>query len=210
MTPRCCLSATDEEDWSNGYPIAQKFKDTYDDIVTKWRATPLPAFDAGGKFIKVHSLEDSLRGSLVLVYFELKHYAIKDKRTESVTGNTFSAIATQVTILERGADRRPSPYKSQMMKGPKYLPLSPSVKKDQISAVKAFHPGKNFLFLIYYLLIISFHHLAGPQPEMPSPSPSPIKNNKKRPNDEEGEATATEDEESGPAKGVKKRKTQGK
>jgi len=116
--------------------------------VLKWRATPLPAFDASGKFIKIHNLEDSLRGSLVLVYFELKHFAIKDKRTDGVAGNTFSAIATQVTILERGADRRPSPYKSQMLKGPKYLPQSPSNKNDQISAVNAFHPGKDFPFLI--------------------------------------------------------------
>ena len=63
--------------------------------------TPLPAFDANGKFIKVSDLENSLRGSLVLVYFELKHYAIKDKKTNGVAGNTFSAIATQVKILKR-------------------------------------------------------------------------------------------------------------
>jgi hypothetical protein len=107
----------------------------------------------------MHSLEDSLKGSLVLVYFELKHFAIRGKRTDGVAGNTFSAIATQVKILERGADRRPSPYKSQLLKGPKFLPQSPSLKKDQISAVNAFHPGKpdiSFARHIYMFLLLLF------------------------------------------------------
>lgn len=89
----------------------------------------MPAFDANGKFIKIHNLENSLRGSLVLVYFKLKHYSIKDRKSSDVAGNTFSAIATQVKILKCGADRRPSPYKSQMLKGPKSLPQFPSKKK---------------------------------------------------------------------------------
>ena len=142
LTPGCYLLATDEEDWSNDYPITEKFKDIYDDIVWKWRVTPLPAFDASGKFIKAHNLEESLKGSMVLVYFELRHYAIKNRKNNLVAGNTFSAIATQVKILERGADCRPSPYKSQLMKGPKTLPRTSTQRKDQISAVKAFHPGK--------------------------------------------------------------------
>jgi hypothetical protein len=69
LRPCCSLSAMDEEDWSNDYLIAPKYRDTYDDIVLKWQATPLPAFDASGKFIKIHNLEDSIRGSLALVYF---------------------------------------------------------------------------------------------------------------------------------------------
>ena len=137
--------ATDEEDWSNDYPIATKYQDTFDDIVSRWRVTPLPAFDTTGKFIKIRDLENSLRGSLVLVYFEVRHYPIRDKRTNAIASNTVTAIATQVTVLERGSDRRPSPYKSQMLKGPKVLPQSPSKKKDQINAVKAFHSGKKGL-----------------------------------------------------------------
>ena len=101
----------------------------------------MPAFNPSGKFIKAHSLEDSLKGSLVLVYFELKHYAIKDRKNDGVAGNTFSAVATQVKILECGTDRRPSPYKSLMLKGPRVLPQTSAIKKEQISAVKAFHPG---------------------------------------------------------------------
>ena len=86
--------ATDEKDWLNDYPISMKYRDMFDDIITKWRATPLPAFDASGKFIKVGDLEDSLRGSLVLVYFELKHYTIKDQRSTGIASNTFTAIAS--------------------------------------------------------------------------------------------------------------------
>lgn len=106
--------------------------------------TPLPAFDANGQFIKSHELEITLQGSLVLVYFELKHYSIKDKRSSGIAGNTFSATATQVKVLERGVERRPSPYKSQLLKGPKFLPQTPSKQKDQRNAVTAFHPGTVF------------------------------------------------------------------
>lgn len=135
------FSASDEEDWMNGYPISDKYKEAFENIASRWRATPLPAFDSSGKFIKVRDLEVSLTGSLILVYFELRHYAIRDRRTNGVSTNTFSATATQVTILESGAVRNPSPYKSLMLKGPKFLPQSPSKKKDQKNAVNAFHPG---------------------------------------------------------------------
>lgn len=108
----------------------------------------MPAFDACGKFIKIQELETSLKGSLVLVYFELRHYSIKDKRSNSTAGNTFSAIATQVKVLERGTERQPSPYKSRMMKGPTVLPQSPSKRKDQMNAVNAFHPGNETTILL--------------------------------------------------------------
>ena len=133
--------ATDEEDWTNDYPIAPKYKDHLEEIAPRWRATPLPAFDMSGKLIKIPELEFSLRGSLVLVYFELRHYPIRNKRTNGISGNTFSATATQVKVLERGAGRRSSPYKSLLLKGPTFLPQSPTNKKDQANAVQAFHPG---------------------------------------------------------------------
>jgi hypothetical protein len=136
-----CSPATDEEDWTNDYPISPKYKERFDDIAPKWRATPLPAFDTSEKFIKIHELEQCLRGSLVLVYFDLRHYPIRNKKTNWIVGNTFSATATQVKVLERGAERRASPYKSLMRKGPVSLPQSPSKKKDQENAVLAFHPG---------------------------------------------------------------------
>lgn len=135
-------TATDEEDWTNGYPIAAKYRDLFDDIASRWRATPLPAFDADGKLIEVRDLELSLTGALALVHFQLRHYAIKNKRTNGIAGNTFSAIATQVKILERPVERRSSPYKSMLLKGPTILPQTPSIKRDQTNAVKAFHPGK--------------------------------------------------------------------
>ena len=138
-----CYTATDDEDWTNDYPISDKFRESFDNIVPRWRVAPLPAFDTNGKFIKISDFEVSLRGSLVLVYFELKHYAIKDKRTNYVTTNTFSATATQVKILERAAERKSSPYKSLLLKGPKFLSQSPSKKKEQASAVRAFHPGES-------------------------------------------------------------------
>lgn len=138
------FAATDEEDWSNSYPISEKYRESFENIVPRWRVAPLPAYDTNGKFIKFDDLEVSLRGSLVLVYFEVKHYAIRDRRSNVIGTNTFSATATQVKILERGAVRSAS-YRSLMLKGPKTLPQSPTKRKDQASAAHVFHPGTVYL-----------------------------------------------------------------
>jgi hypothetical protein len=71
-----------------------KYRNQLKDIVTRWRLTPLSAYDSAGTFIRIQDLETSLRGSLVLVYFQLKHYAIKDKKADKISSNMFSAIAT--------------------------------------------------------------------------------------------------------------------
>ena len=134
-------TVTDNGDWTNGYPISDKYRELFDNIISRWHIMPLSTFDTTKKFIKINDLEVSLRGSLVLVYFELKHYAIRDKRTGCISTNTFSATATQVKIIEHGADQSASPYKSLMLTGPRTLPQSPTKEKDQINAVKAFHPG---------------------------------------------------------------------
>ena len=206
LTPRSRISATDDEDCSNSYPIGLKYQDIFDDIVAKWRVTPLPGFDASGKFIKVSDLENSLRGSLVLVYFELKHYAIKDKKTNGVAGNTFSAIATQVKILERGPDRRPSPYKSLLLKGPKSLPQSPSKRKEQINAVNAFHPGNIILAPCFFCLIHALPASTLSSLDNPLPSVSSLKKDgKKRAVEDEGD-TATNDEGASSNKTAKRKK----
>ena len=83
---------------------------------------------------------------LNLVDFELRHYPIR-KSNGMISSNTFSATTTQVTILEQASQHFSSPYKSIMLKGPKFLPQSPSKKKDQINAVDAFHPGE-----LYFLV----------------------------------------------------------
>jgi hypothetical protein len=103
----------------------------------------LPAFDTDRKFIKIDQLEVSLTGSLVLVYFELRHYAIKKKKIDIIGSNTFSAIATQVKILERAIERQPSAYRSLILKGPILLPQSPSKRKDQMAAAML-KTGRNY------------------------------------------------------------------
>ncbi|KAF8799821.1 hypothetical protein BYT27DRAFT_7200799, partial [Phlegmacium glaucopus] len=115
----------DNEDWTNGYPISENYQTAFESIIPKWRATPLPAFDEAGNFIKVRDHKFSLKGALVLVYFQLKHYTIRDKNSNGIAGNTFTAIATQIKILEH-AKRNASPYKSQLLKGLVTLPRSPT------------------------------------------------------------------------------------
>ncbi|KAF8816198.1 hypothetical protein BYT27DRAFT_7248506 [Phlegmacium glaucopus] len=132
---------TDDEDWTNDYPMTEQYKDAFEQIIPKWRISPLAAYDTTQKFIKANDLDLMLRHSLVLVHFQLKHYAIRDKKSNSVGTNTFTALATQVKILEHGADRRPTAYKSRMLKGPTSLRQSPAKKKAQTEAVNVFHPG---------------------------------------------------------------------
>ena len=114
-----------------------------DDIAPRWRATPLPAFHPNKRFIDIAEQEVSLRGALVLVHFKLRHYPIRNKRTNGVAGNTFSATATQVKILVRPVENRPSAYKSLLLKGPTTLPTGKSTpkQKDQERAIYTFHPG---------------------------------------------------------------------
>jgi hypothetical protein len=159
----------------------------------------LPAFDSDDKFIKITDLEVSLRGSLVLVYFELKHYAIRDKRSNCVSTNTFSATASQVKILELGGDRKASPYKSLLLKGPKTLPQSPSKKKEQASAVRAFHPGKLFTAAEKKKLNLSMTAVATGSNMAAESEKEGIYSKaegKKRARDDDEDATATEGENS--------------
>ena len=171
--------------------------------------SPLPAFDASGKFIKTRDLENALRGSMVLVYFEMRHYAIKEKKGTSITSNTVSAIATQVSVVESGADRLPSPYKSQLLKGPKFLPQAASKRQDQLNAAKAFHPGE---FQISISLTHALTVLAAGSTLSTSGrvdvSASQKKEGKKRKVDDDPEGTATEDESHD--RTTKKKRTQTK
>jgi hypothetical protein len=98
----------------------------------------LATYDADGSYVKPYNLETALMGSLVLVYFQVKHYAIRNSKSAGLSSNTFSAMPTQVKILECAAESGPSPYKAIMLKGPTVLPQK---KRDQIAAVNAFHPG---------------------------------------------------------------------
>ncbi|KAF8808339.1 hypothetical protein BYT27DRAFT_7255660 [Phlegmacium glaucopus] len=231
-------NSTDEEDWTNGYPISVKFHRMFENIVHKWHANPLPAFDAQGKFIKVNDLEFSLKGSLVLVQFNLRHYAIRDKRTNGITSNTFTATATQVQILEPATTQRPSPYKSLMLKGPTFLPQSPSKRNDQVRAVNTFHPGNmdtspcflvlpNFTSKLTILLTgasnVNLANSTNAETSQPDSTtkqtliqddvgsrPLSKADGKKRVVDEDNEATATEGESSIVEGPLKKKKKQNK
>lgn len=151
----------------------------------------------------------------MLVYFELRHYPIRDKRTISTAGNTFSAIATQVKVLERATHRHPSSYKSLLLKGPMSLPQSPTKKQDQLNAVKAFHPGKiaSFCPSRPILTLCSPAHASSSslgKASSPATDASAVaipskQEGKKRAVDEEGDVTATDDE-SPPDKPSKKKR----
>ncbi|KAF8798368.1 hypothetical protein BYT27DRAFT_7343617 [Phlegmacium glaucopus] len=205
----------DEEDWSNGYPITDAHQKAFKAILPKWRATPLPAYDESGNFIKIQDHELTLKGALVLVYFQLKHYTIKDRNSNGVLGNTFTAIATQIKILERAAKRNTSPYKTQMLKGPINLPRSPTKHKEQVEAVNAFHPGTGTKASSNKPITIpntpnEVTHSSFASPHTSNPGGSgPLsisKEGKKRAIDDDEEATATEGEASNATNSIRKKK----
>ncbi|KAF8814019.1 hypothetical protein BYT27DRAFT_7250431 [Phlegmacium glaucopus] len=90
----------DDEDWTHGYLMTEEYKDVFEDIIPRWRISPLATYDTTQKFIKVNDLNIMLQHSSVLVHFELKHYAIRDKKTNSIGSNTFTALATQFKVME--------------------------------------------------------------------------------------------------------------
>jgi hypothetical protein len=81
------------------------------------------AYNMDNKFINPDDLTKHLLGAQVLVYFNLKHYAIGHKDVNDIKGNTFSAYATQVKIIGK-VETLKSPYKSKILKGPITLPVS--------------------------------------------------------------------------------------
>jgi hypothetical protein len=122
-----------------------KFRDKFDDIIARWRVTPLRAYHPNGDFINVNEQETYLRGSLVLVTFKLRHYAIRNSSNDGVKTNTFTATTTEVEILEH-APPQPSNYRNALLKGPSSLPQPSSKRGDQMRAVQAFHPSSSLFF----------------------------------------------------------------
>jgi hypothetical protein len=149
------ILASDDQDLTNHYPMPFRFREKFDDIIPRWRVTPLRAYHSNGDFIDVSEQETHLRGSLVLVTFKLRHYAIRNNANDGVRTNTFTATVTEVQILEP-AQPQPTDYKSALLKGPSLLPQPSAKQRDQMRAVQAFHPGSKqfrfFFFLLSYVL----------------------------------------------------------
>jgi hypothetical protein len=89
------------------------------------------AYNLGNEFINPDNLTKHLLGAQVLVYFNLKHYAIRHKYVNNIRGNTFLAYATQVEIVGK-AETLKSPYKSKILKGLITLPQSSAKHKEQM------------------------------------------------------------------------------
>jgi hypothetical protein len=187
-------TADDGEDFTNGYHIASKYQGNFNDIIYNWRATPLAAYNSKGGLINQRDLEVTLRGSLALVYFQLKHYSIRGKpdaakEEASVSSNTITATAIQVKILESATKPKASPYRTQLMKGPIILPQSPTKRKDQGVAVN------------------TFHRTLGTTTETSDDATMTKAEGKKRAIDEDGDTTATDEETSaGKNQAIKKKK----
>ena len=222
-------TATDDEDWTNGYPIATKYKEIMDDIAPRWRATPLPAFHPNKKFIDIAKQEVSLRGALVLVHFKLRHYPIRNKRTNGVAGNTFSATATLVKILVRPVENQSSqthlPTRASYLNAqhPSWLPnqsqsreirKEPPILSTQVWSCRQLQISTEFSLTAVTDANIStaktsISHAEGKKRALDNivdPDDRETSNNPKNP-DEDNDATTTETESPTAEKNPKKRKT---
>ena len=70
-----------------------------------FQACPLPIY-VGDRFIKPEKVHEMLKGALVEVSFELRHYCIQKKHEDS-----FNALVQQVLILQPGKARPCNAFK---------------------------------------------------------------------------------------------------
>lgn len=87
------------------WPVRDELKVELDKIKFKFEARPLPVY-VGDHFIKPEDVHAMLKGALVEVHFELKHFCIKKKKEDS-----FNAFVQQVIILQPGKARPVNAFK---------------------------------------------------------------------------------------------------
>jgi hypothetical protein len=94
---------------------------------------PLAIYNENDKFVSPKDVPSTLKGSLVEVTLKLKHYHIKS--TDKPAFDSFMGGIEQIVILKHGAPPTPSPFRTQLKKGP----VHPSQTELQ-EAANAFNP----------------------------------------------------------------------
>ncbi|KAF8067608.1 hypothetical protein FPV67DRAFT_1364958, partial [Lyophyllum atratum] len=75
---------------------------------------PLPVYDKAGKFVPSPDANFAMKGALVEVSFTVKHYAIK----RAPAYDSFSGIAEQVVVLQKGKPAAENVFRKNMRNGP--------------------------------------------------------------------------------------------
>lgn len=112
------------------WPVPADVRADLVDLRLSHKIIELPIYDEHGEFVPASKANAALRDSLVEVHFHLKHYAIRNNGTPKF--DTFTAIAQQITILQRAPPRKANPYRKGLRNGPvKYVakPAKPAMPK---------------------------------------------------------------------------------
>ena len=108
---------------TNRWPVRPKLRAELEAIKYDFEACPLPVY-IGERFIDPKSVPGIMKGALVEVQFELKHFTINKKKEDS-----FCAIVQQVLVLKPGETRPVTPYKRKIVEeGP--VALHPALSED--------------------------------------------------------------------------------
>jgi hypothetical protein len=98
----------DDNDCTTNYPIAEEYRAALHAIKPKWHVTPLPAFDTRDEPICSPKMTATLKESLVLVHFNLKHFSISEKKKKTASRNVFTATPTHIKILKYNGEHQPA------------------------------------------------------------------------------------------------------
>ena len=106
------------------WPVKASLRADLNKIKFDFEASPLPVY-VEEHLVHPNDVQEMLRGALVEVHFELRHFYIqKDNR------DSFNATVQQVVVLQPGVARPTTAYKGRnLLEGP--IPLNPSPVEAQ-------------------------------------------------------------------------------
>lgn len=98
------------------WPIHPRFRDELDKIKYEYRAQPLAVY-ARNQFIEPTEVNHTIRGALVEIHFEFRHFAIQRKSQDS-----FNVSIEQIIVLRPGETRPATGYKRKNVRdGPIWM-----------------------------------------------------------------------------------------
>ena len=115
------------------WPVKASLQADLNKIKFDFEASPLPVY-VEGRFVQPNDVQEMLRGALVEVHFELRHFYIqKDNR------DSFNATVQQVLVLQPSVARPATAYKERnLLEGPIPLNSSPMEAREADGAGSPF------------------------------------------------------------------------
>lgn len=113
----------DEE--TEHWPVPPRFRDELDSIKFEYRAMPLPVY-LHDRFVEPAFVNDTVRGALVEIHFEFRHFAILKKVQDS-----FNASIEQIIVIRPGESRPATGYKRKNVRdGP--IRMNPNIPLHKV------------------------------------------------------------------------------